>query len=86
VFFNSQNWHDKITPDTPGRIKVTFPYNPAIVARIRTVKTSRWRPEEKYWSFSRSEPVIREIVSTLSGEKIDIGPSLGISVKSPLDR
>jgi hypothetical protein len=76
----------KITPDIPGRIKVTFPYNPGIVARIRTVKTRRWLPEEKYWSFFRSEPVIQEIVSTLSGEKIDIDASLGISVKGPLDR
>jgi hypothetical protein len=76
----------KITPDTPGRIKVTFPYNPGIVARIRTVKTRRWHPEEKYWNFSRSEPVIQEIFSMLSGEKIDIDPSLGISVTSPLDR
>jgi len=70
----------KIVPDTSERIKVTFPYNAGIVAKINKITTHRWHAKEKYWTFSRSQPVIEEIVSTLAGEKIDIDPSLGVSI------
>ncbi len=70
----------RIAPDSSGRIKVTFPYNAGIVARINKIRTRRWHPEGRYWSFSRTQPGIEEIVSALAGEKIDIDPSLGVSV------
>ena len=65
-----------ITSDSPGRIKVTFPYSAEIVAKIRTVKTRHWHSEGRYWSFPHSEPVLNEILSTFAGEEIDIDPSL----------
>jgi hypothetical protein len=68
----------KITPDIPGRIKVTFPYNPGVVAKVKTVKARRWHADEKYWSFPDSKPVLNEILSALAGEALDIDPSLGI--------
>ena len=70
----------KIAPYTSERIKVTFPYNAEIVSKINKIKTRRWHAEEKCWSFSCSQPVIQEIVTALSGEKIVIDPSLGVSV------
>jgi integron integrase len=59
-----------------GRIKVTFPYTPGIVAKLRTIKTSQWHPEGKYWSFPHSKPALNEVLSALVGEDIDIHPSL----------
>ena len=76
----------KITPDTPGRVKVTFPYNPGIVAKVKTVKARKWHADEKYWSFPDSKPVLKEILSALDGEALDIDPSLGVSVQqAPFD-
>lgn len=66
----------KIGSDTPERITVTFPYSPEIVAKLRTIKTRKWHPDGKYWSFQRSEPVFREMLSVLAGEKLEIAPSL----------
>ncbi len=67
----------RVSSDIPDRIKVTFPYNPQIVSKIKTVGTRRWHKEEKYWSFSNSPKVLNELISALDGEKLDIDPSLG---------
>jgi integron integrase len=69
----------KISPDTPGRVKVTFPYNPEVVAKVKTVKARRWHAEEKYWSFPDSKPILNEILAALAGEALDIDASLGVS-------
>ena len=37
----------KISSDTSGRIKVTFPYSAEAIAKIKTVKTHRWHPDGK---------------------------------------
>ena len=66
----------KIISDIPGRIKVIFPYNPEVVAKIKTVKAHRWHPEEKFWSFPYSQLVLKEILSAFVGEPLDIDPSL----------
>jgi hypothetical protein len=66
----------KIGSDTPGRITVTFPYSPEVVAKIKTIKNRRWHPEEKYWSFPQSESALNEILSALEEEEVDIDPSL----------
>jgi hypothetical protein len=41
----------KISPHTPGKIKVSFPYNPDIVAKIRLIKERSWNAEGKIASF-----------------------------------
>jgi len=66
----------KISSDIPGRIKVAFSYNPEYVAKIKMVKAHRWHPEEKYWSFPYSKPVLKDILSALAGEEVDMDPSL----------
>jgi integron integrase len=65
-----------ISSDNQGRIRVTFPYNPDVVAKLKTVRTRQWHPDGKYWSFPYSKPVLNEILSALAGEEIDIDPSL----------
>jgi hypothetical protein len=66
----------KISSDIAGRIKVVFSYNPEYVAKIKTVNAHRWHPEERYWSFLCSKPILKEILSSFAGEQIDIDPSL----------
>jgi integron integrase len=70
----------RIGPDISGRISVTFPYSSEIVAKIKTIETRRWHPEGRYWSFEHSKPILDEILSALSGQEIDIDPSLGLPV------
>lgn len=59
-----------------GRITVKFPYNPEVVAKIKTVKTRQWHSEDKYWSFLYSREVLKELISTLHGEELNTDPSL----------
>jgi hypothetical protein len=70
----------RISPDTSGRIRVIFPYNPELVARLRMVETRKWHPNGKYWSFENSKPILNEILSILAAGELDIDPSLGVSV------
>jgi integron integrase len=65
-----------IGPDISGRLRVTFPYTPEVVNKIETIKTRRWHPEGKYWSFEKSKTVLDQLVSALSGEELDIDPAL----------
>ncbi len=69
----------QISPLSPERIKVTFSYDPEIVARIKNIKERKWHAGERFWSFPSSKPVIDEVISALSGEDIKIDPSLGIT-------
>lgn len=66
----------KIRTDASGRITVQFPYSPQVVEAIKTIKTRRWHPEDKYWSFPHSPTVLNEILAALSGEELHIDPSL----------
>jgi integron integrase len=73
-----------ISSDASGRIRVTFPYNREVVARLRTVKTRKWHPDGKYWSFENSKLVLAEVLSVLAGDELDIDPSLGLpSTRKP---
>lgn len=66
----------KISSDASGTIRVTFPYSPEVVAKLKTIKTHRWHPDGKYWSFEHSKAVLDAILSALAGEEVEIDPSL----------
>ena len=66
----------RISSDIPGRIKMTFSYNPEYVGKVKTIMGHRWHPEGKYWSFPNSKLVLNEILSAFGGEELDIDPSL----------
>jgi len=59
-----------------GRIIVKFPYNPAYIKKIKTIKGYKWHPEERYWSFQPNDGIVEKLVSAFDGESIDIDPSL----------
>lgn len=59
-----------------GRIKISFPYNPDYIAKIKTLEGYRWHPEEKYWSVPYSEDAVKRILSIFSGEEVEIDPFL----------
>lgn len=66
----------KIGKGKSGNITVSFVYNPAYVAKIKTVPGRRWHPEEKHWGIPYSDRIVEKILSLFPDEKIDIDSSL----------
>jgi hypothetical protein len=46
-----------IGKDASGEIVVSFPYDPLLVQKVKTIDGRRWHPAEKHWSF----PIGREV-------------------------
>ncbi|MEW6002183.1 MAG: site-specific tyrosine recombinase/integron integrase [Nitrospirota bacterium] len=65
-----------VSKDNSGRIVVTFPYNPLVVAKVKTIEGRRWHPQEKYWSFPNTDGTLKKILEVFEGEKIHIDPQL----------
>jgi hypothetical protein len=40
----------RIVKEEPAKIKVTFPYNPTYVEKIKEFKGNWWHPEGRYWT------------------------------------
>ena len=57
----------EITKDEE-RIKISFPYNPDYIAKIKTIEGYRWYPEEKCWSVPYFE--FETFLSVFEGEKL----------------
>jgi len=52
----------QISNDPSGRIILSFPYDPLLVSKVKTIDGRRWHPVEKHWSFQPTLP------SPLEGE------------------
>jgi len=55
-------------------IRVTFPYNPFFIEKIKTIARRRWHPEEKYWSFPNEEGTLEIILKVFEEEQIYVDP------------
>lgn len=64
-----------ITKDHTG-IVVTFPYNPLLVEKVKTIPCHKWHPEKKFWSFSNIDGTLEKILKAFEGEEIYIDPAL----------
>lgn len=73
----------RIINDKTGRLKVTFPYNPAHITQIKTITGSWWHPKEKYWTVPYSDEVVAKLLSIFDGEKIDLDPALQAIKENP---
>ncbi len=71
----------KIGRDTSGRITVAFSYNPVYIEKAKAIKSYKWRPKEKHWSFPYSDGVIDRILSIFKGEKTELDPTLQVTKK-----
>ena len=72
----------KIGRDTSGRITVAFSYNPVYIEKVKAIKSYKWRPKEKHWSFPYSDGAIDRILSIFKGEKTELDPTLQVTKKS----
>ena len=62
----------RISKDPSGRIIVSFPYDPVLVIKVKTIGGRRWHPAEKHWSKTT------EIYTHVSTRNIS-------RIRSPLD-
>ncbi len=58
------------------RIKLTLPYNPTYIKKIKTIPGYYWHPDKKYWSFPYSEDIFKRILSIFKGENIHLDSTL----------
>ena len=58
------------------RIKLTLPYNPTHIKKIKTISDYRWHPDKKHWSFPYSEDIFKKILSLFDGENIHLDSTL----------
>ena len=72
----------KISEDTSGRITVAFSYDPVYIEKVKAIKSYKWHPKEKHWSFPYSDGVIDRILSIFKGEKTELDPTLQVTKKS----
>jgi len=54
------------------RIKLTLPYNPTYIKKIKTISGYRWHPDKKYWSFPYSKDILKRILFIFKGENIQL--------------
>ena len=65
-----------IGKDLSGRIVVSFPYDPSIVTKIKTIEGRRWHPAEKHWSFPNTDSILEKILKVFGDKEVQIDPSL----------
>lgn len=66
----------QVKPGEVGRLIVVIPYDPERVAKIKTVPGRRWHPEEKCWSVTHSEDMVKRLLLLFARERVDVDPSL----------
>jgi len=65
-----------VSKDVSGMITVSFPYDPQLVEKVKTIDSRKWHKDEKYWSFTDSEETLEKILKVFEGEEIHIDPVL----------
>ncbi len=53
-------------------IAISFPYDPALVAKVKGLPGSRWHPREKYWSVPYSDNILERVLSTFKQFRVFI--------------
>lgn len=71
-----------ISKSSDNKINVSLPYNPAHIAKLKSIKGYRWHPEEKYWSFPDSNGTLKKILKVFDGEEIHVDSALQTKLSS----
>ena len=66
----------QISNDPSGRIIVSFPYDPLLVTKVKTIDGRKWHPVEKYWSFPNTDETLEKILKVFGDENIQIDHAL----------
>jgi hypothetical protein len=66
----------QISKDISGKITVSFPYNPQLVQKVKTIPGRRWHPAEKYGGFPDTNGTLERIKKVFNGEETKVDPAL----------
>ncbi len=66
----------RISKNSPNGIVVSFPYDPQLVEKVKTIEGRKWHKDEKYWSFPYSNGTLEKIIEVFKGEELHIDPAL----------
>ena len=72
-----------VSKDDSGWITIAFPYNPQLVAKVRTIEGRKWHNDKKYWSFPNSDGTLEKILEVFKGEEIRVDPDLRAQLTNP---
>jgi len=64
-----------ISSHPSSRMIISFPYDPLLVEKVKTIEGRRWHPIEKYWSFPNSDGIVERILKVFEGEEIHLDPA-----------
>lgn len=62
--------------DISGKITVSFPYDPQLVGKVKTIDGRRWHKDKRYWSFPDTNGTLEKILKVFEGEEIHLDPAL----------
>lgn len=60
----------------PEEIIIRFPYDPTLVAKIKTIEGRRWNPLEKYWTVPITHGIIDVLTKTFAPEPLVVDSAL----------
>ncbi|MBU1206220.1 MAG: hypothetical protein KKH04_04730, partial [Proteobacteria bacterium] len=75
----------QISNDPSGRIIVSFPYDPLLVVKVKTIDGRRWHPVEKHWSFPKLDGMLEKISKVFGDENVQMDPALKTPTSKPKD-
>jgi hypothetical protein len=75
----------QISNDPSGRIIVSFPYDPVLVTKVKTIGGRRWHPAEKHWSFPNRGEILEKIIKGFAGNEVPIDPALKTEISKLKD-
>lgn len=64
-----------IFPGPPGKIAVRLPYDPGLIAKIRTVQGHWWHHLMKYWTVPQTEGALEGLLTLFAGKRVHLDPT-----------
>src|SRR3990167_835821 len=65
-----------LTDNGTDTIKVSFPFDKALLPLIKSIPGRMWDSDDKFWSIPKTSDVLRQFLQTFSGHQIRISPAL----------
>lgn len=62
--------------DPTGRIALTTPYNPSVLALLKAVEGRKWNAKERVWTFPAEAVVLEELLKLLQGNRVEVDPGV----------
>lgn len=66
-----------ILNDSSGRIIVSFPYDPLLVEKVKSIDGRRWHPAEKHWSFPNDDAILDKILKVFGDKEVEMDRAKG---------